>query len=341
MKFTKRKILILISFIIAVIIIVILSPVKASALTEKEIKTQVAASSKEAVTGNILIWFLCAIAFMKISQKIETILNKIGINVVPPNNSMVGELMIALRGLSMVKNFGKKGSPSGGGGGGGGNNGQGSNSSFGGFAGTVGRRNFGNPFNGSNQNGSLPVSQTQNQITGDTGNSTLSLPTSQNGNVNSSGIAGVLTAGKSTGNNNAILALPQGTAAGSNSETNSLSNYNADNISAAMCRLMGYTNGPDAPTFSNIKLDEGMITGIETSSTFPSGALFRMCNAEQYMPPNTYYETVQASDNSTWYKQYADRNSEFTPYQNSDGGMDNRLTVSKELPEMPQRKDQV
>lgn len=37
------------------------------ALTEAEVEAQVAASSKEAVTGNVLIWFFCAVAFLKVS----------------------------------------------------------------------------------------------------------------------------------------------------------------------------------------------------------------------------------------------------------------------------------
>ena len=39
------------------------------ALTEEDVQQQVACSSKEAVSGNVFIWFLCAIAFLKISQK--------------------------------------------------------------------------------------------------------------------------------------------------------------------------------------------------------------------------------------------------------------------------------
>ncbi len=44
----------------------------AFALTEAEVEAQVAASGKEAVTGNVLIWFLCAVAFLKVSQKIDS-----------------------------------------------------------------------------------------------------------------------------------------------------------------------------------------------------------------------------------------------------------------------------
>ena len=40
------------------------------AVTEAEVQAQVAAVGREAVTGNVFIWFLCAVAFLKVSQKI-------------------------------------------------------------------------------------------------------------------------------------------------------------------------------------------------------------------------------------------------------------------------------
>ena len=46
--------------------------VPAFALTESEVEAQVAASSKTEVAGNVLIWFLCAVAFLKVSQKIDS-----------------------------------------------------------------------------------------------------------------------------------------------------------------------------------------------------------------------------------------------------------------------------
>ena len=60
----KRK-----AFIISVVAAVCLCTVSALALTESEVQQQVDSVGREAVTGNIFIWFLCAIAFLKISQK--------------------------------------------------------------------------------------------------------------------------------------------------------------------------------------------------------------------------------------------------------------------------------
>ncbi|NBI08900.1 hypothetical protein D1641_02530 [Colidextribacter sp. OB.20] len=65
----------------------------------------VAASSKEAVTGNVLIWFLCAIAFLKVSQKIDSFMATLGVNVGRTGSSMLAEAMIATRGITTVAGF--------------------------------------------------------------------------------------------------------------------------------------------------------------------------------------------------------------------------------------------
>lgn len=58
----KKRILSLLPLAL-VLAVVLCTPV--FALTETEVEAQVAATSKEAVTGNVLIWFLCAVAFLK------------------------------------------------------------------------------------------------------------------------------------------------------------------------------------------------------------------------------------------------------------------------------------
>lgn len=44
----------------------------AFAIDESEVESAIAASSQEEVAGNIFIWFLCAIGFLKVSQKIDS-----------------------------------------------------------------------------------------------------------------------------------------------------------------------------------------------------------------------------------------------------------------------------
>ena len=74
----------------------------AFALTESEVEAQVAATSKEAVAGNVLIWFLCAVAFLKVSQKIDSFMASLGVNVGHTGGSMLGEAMIAMRAVTMA-----------------------------------------------------------------------------------------------------------------------------------------------------------------------------------------------------------------------------------------------
>ena len=74
----------------------------AFALTEAEVEAEVAASSKATVTGNVLIWFLCAVAFLKVSQKIDSFMASMGVNVGRTGGSLMAETMIAARGVSML-----------------------------------------------------------------------------------------------------------------------------------------------------------------------------------------------------------------------------------------------
>ncbi len=90
-------------------------PVFASELTEAEVEQAVADQGKEAVTGNVFIWFLCAIAFLKVSQKIDSFMSSLGINVGNTGGNMMAELLIA--GRSLTSSMHLKGGGSNGGGG--------------------------------------------------------------------------------------------------------------------------------------------------------------------------------------------------------------------------------
>ena len=84
----------------------------AFAVTESEVEAQVAASSKEAVTGNVLIWFLCAVGFLKVSQKIDSFMQSIGLNVGHTGGSLIAEALIATRGVKTLTGFGSHASGS-------------------------------------------------------------------------------------------------------------------------------------------------------------------------------------------------------------------------------------
>lgn len=75
----------------------------ALAVTEEEVQAQVDAMGKEAVSGNLFIWFLCAIAFLKASQKVDSFMQALGISVGRTGGSMLAEAMVAARGVGMVK----------------------------------------------------------------------------------------------------------------------------------------------------------------------------------------------------------------------------------------------
>jgi len=49
--------------------------VPAFALEESDVEAAVSSSSREAVTGNVLVWFLCAVGFLKVSQKIDSFIS--------------------------------------------------------------------------------------------------------------------------------------------------------------------------------------------------------------------------------------------------------------------------
>ncbi|WP_300691062.1 hypothetical protein [uncultured Oscillibacter sp.] len=103
MKKSKRMLTVL---FLAVLLISALC-VPAFALTESEVEAQVAASGKESVTGNVLIWFLCAVAFLKVSQKIDSFMATLGVNVGRTGGSMLAEAMIAMRAVTMVVGGGR------------------------------------------------------------------------------------------------------------------------------------------------------------------------------------------------------------------------------------------
>lgn len=95
----KRTVRILTVFSAVLLLMAVLA-VPAFAITEAEVEAQVSATSRETVTGNVLIWFLCAIAFLKVSQKIDSFLASLGINAGQTGSSMLSEVMLATRGIT-------------------------------------------------------------------------------------------------------------------------------------------------------------------------------------------------------------------------------------------------
>ncbi|WP_345941571.1 hypothetical protein [Intestinimonas butyriciproducens] len=65
-------------------------------------QAQVDAVGRETVTGNVLIWFLCAIGFLKAAQKIDSFMASLGVNVGHTGGSMLAEALIAARGVGTI-----------------------------------------------------------------------------------------------------------------------------------------------------------------------------------------------------------------------------------------------
>lgn len=78
---------------------------KAFALTEDEAAAAVDAQGKDAVSGNLFLWLLCAIAFLKVSTKLDGILHSLGIGVSRSPGSMLSEALLAFRGFEIGKAF--------------------------------------------------------------------------------------------------------------------------------------------------------------------------------------------------------------------------------------------
>ena len=87
------------NFLLILVLVAVMST-SAFAISESDVESAVSASGKEAVSGNVLVWFLCAIAFLKVSQKIDSFLSSLGLNVGHTGGSMLSEAMIAMRAIN-------------------------------------------------------------------------------------------------------------------------------------------------------------------------------------------------------------------------------------------------
>jgi len=304
--------------LIAVAIIAVLCTTATYAITENEVKNAIADYGRESVSGNILVWFMCAVAFLKIAQKLESILGSLGINVGQTGGSLMAELLIASKAISAGRKALGSGGASASGGANGANGSSGGGFMSGGLAGVISK-----PFNkGAMQNA---TGESDGGIGGKIFESSM-----EKGGDFANNIIGSIAKGKisSTGTmqgENAVKAF------------NSYMGYTAQQISFA-------NNGgapPDIPAVSNIEIGGGRIMGMETSADNPDGIQFGMYNADQYMTPEGQYSTVNAADGSKWYKQYAQDAVDKTPYMAPDGSIAYNEALIKKLPEMPRRKERV
>ena len=86
----KLKKILFAAFTVAILSCLLCQPAFA-AISESDVQAQVDAVGKEAVSGNVFIWFLCAIGFLKVGQKIDSFLSSLGVNVGHTGGSMADD----------------------------------------------------------------------------------------------------------------------------------------------------------------------------------------------------------------------------------------------------------
>ena len=295
------------------------------AITEAEVQAQVSSAGREAVTGNLFIWFLCAVAFLKISQKIDSFLSSLGINVGQTRGSMLAEAMLAVRGIQTGMLFtGHRG------GWGGhshsGNSGAsppGSGTFSGGLAGIASRQ--------------VTNSATQSVLAPDNNGSGTVMGSRPSGGLGARIYSSSVNRGGSFANS-----IISNIATGSIREQGSIT---GDKAPEALMSYMGYRaleeGAQNVPSFSNVEIGGGHITGMETSESHPDGIAFSMYHAGQYTAPQGSYETVQTVDGNSWYKQYAVDTVEKKPYKAPDGSVAYSESIVKKLPPAPARTDRI
>lgn len=313
----------------------------AFAFSESDAQAQVDAAGREAVSGNVLVWFLCAIAFLKVSQKIDSFMSSLGVNVGHTGGSMIAEALVAARGVGAVRNFSRQHF-------GGGhssssshvNNGSGSPGSpgspggfmAGGLAGVVSRqvtssaiRTATSHTETNRQGGKAPG--------GSIGGFASAISAGIGGNMYASSVA---KGGDFAGN--VIGTVAAGT-------ISSMGTMTGEKAAQALHSYMGYAaleeGAQHVPSFTGVEIGGGRITGTEISEEHPEGISFGMYHADQYAAPEGAYATVQAVDDTSWYKQYAQDTVEKSPYMAADGSIAYKESIVKKMPPAPRRKDRL
>lgn len=312
-------------FLLSMLLLLWAMPVFASELTEAEVEQAVASQGQETVTGNVFIWFLCAIAFLKVSQKIDSFLASLGVNVGNTGGNMMAELLIAGKSLS--------GALRGHGGGGSyrthtspGNAAVGGDFLSGGLAGSVGRqveRSAVNAATGYAENSSIGNTLYHSSLDkgGDFANQVIS--NIARGNY---GQVGSITGEDAAKAYCSYMGIPPSVPNGVEQPKGPSVNSNSQNS--------------PIPSYYNVEMGGGRITGMETKDV--NSREFAMYHADQYMPPTQgEYETLQSVDGATWYKQYAQDTVSKTPYEKEDGKIAYHESIVQKLPPTPPRKDRV
>lgn len=333
----------------------------AYAVTEEEVQQQVDSAGKETVSGNIFVWFLCAIAFLKASQKIDSFMSSLDINVGHTGGSMLAEAMIAGRGIASLRggvggHFPAKSGGCGGGSGGG----DGGSGGFlsGGLAGAVGRHVSHSAVSSvTGQGGGIAAGISRkmyesslqkggdfaNKVTGAVAKGRAGATGTMTGPTAAAAMAsyfGLRTASSiASGGGAEYVGSPS---VGAPSDFGAPPSSGSSDFSGGSADSSVYTSAePHVPTYSDVEIGGGRITGTETTPEQPGGVQFAMYSVEQYSRPQGEHSTVEAADGSKWYKQYATDTVDRTPYMDAEGQIKYHEKIVKTLPKPPGRKDRM
>lgn len=138
--------------------------------------------------------------------------------------------------------------------------------------------------------------------------------------------------------NSVISSIATGSIAASGSMT-------GEKAAQALQSYMGYAalgeGAEHIPSFSDVEIGGGRITGTEVSEEYPEGAAFGHVS---YRPVHCSIRELYHypdSGRGSWYKQYAADAVEKSPYMASDGSIAYNESIVKKLPPPPQRKDRI
>ena len=298
----------------------------ASAVSEQEVQNAIAASSKEEVAGSIFIWFLCAVGFLKVSQKIDSFMSSLGVNVGRTGSSMIGELMLAGRAISHAASaFGGNGYFR--------NHSGSSRTSNVSQSGGSARGAAGAGLAGGH--GLIGVAQRAAD------RAAVSSATGQSGGIKSV-IGGAMFASSLDKGGSFATNVISSIAHGNISSTGSMTGEQAASA------LNSYLKNSDSPasestasTYRNVEIGGGRITGYESVPDRPGERQFAMYSTEQYMEPTGDYEVIKTADGASWYKQNAEPVVKSTPHEESNGKISYEKRIIEQMPQVPKRKDRV
>ncbi len=295
------------------------------AITETDVENMVNESSKAAVTGNLFIWFICAFAFLKVSQKVDSYMASLGLNVGHTGGSLLSDLVATGRGLAMANGvFSGQGFTDGSMQGGFGKQKTNSDTNFlqGGLAGAVGRK----------------FDNTAKTLASNKGSSSLASPIFNNSMKNSGTLAtnGISQIAKGDIKKDGMITGEKASKAFNSYFSNSL-NSNSSNLSSSSTSNLAN----DSNIMSNSAMDSNMTTALNNNNQFSNQndvdtngmqTITSNINSNQgfnnTQSINPSENIVTTQSNSAFNNQLNNENNNISPINNSNGTINRVENIS-------------